>query len=106
MDVVSRIDGEPGPARDCMKAFVTNKKDNQFFFNTEYLKQYAASKSKVTKMLNCSTLAKQRVPVLSKYIEKHNLLAVKTKRNHRKSKLLWIIYTHQPREGTNKPAFK
>ena len=33
-DVVSRIDGEPGPAGDCMKAFITNKKDQQFFFNT------------------------------------------------------------------------
>ena len=41
--------GESGPAGDCMKAFVTNKKDNQFFFNTEYLKQYTASKSEVTR---------------------------------------------------------
>ena len=48
-DAVSRIDGEPGLAGDCMKAFVTNKKDNQFFFNTEYLKQYTASKSEVTR---------------------------------------------------------
>ena len=24
---VSRIDGEPGPADDCMKAFVTNRKE-------------------------------------------------------------------------------
>ena len=31
-----------------MKAFVTNKKDNQFFFNTKYLK-YTASKSEVTR---------------------------------------------------------
>ena len=26
-DVVSRIDGEPGPTGDCMKAFVTNRKE-------------------------------------------------------------------------------
>lgn len=44
-EVVSRIDGEPGPAGDCMKAFVTNKKDKQFFFNTEYLNAYNAGKS-------------------------------------------------------------
>ena len=30
-DFVSRIDGEPGPASDCMKAFVTNRKEQQFF---------------------------------------------------------------------------
>ena len=30
-DFVSRIDGEPGPAGDCMKAFVTNRKEQQFF---------------------------------------------------------------------------
>ena len=48
-DVVTRIDGEPGPVGDCMKAFVTNKKDNLFFFNTKYLKQYTASKSEVTR---------------------------------------------------------
>ena len=30
-DVVSRINGEPGPTGDCMKAFVTNRKEQQFF---------------------------------------------------------------------------
>ena len=31
-DFVSRIDGEPGLTGDCMKAFVTNRKEQQFFF--------------------------------------------------------------------------
>ena len=35
-------------------------------------------------MLNDGTLAKQRVPVLNKYIEKHNLFAVKTKKKSQK----------------------
>ena len=35
-EVGSRIDGEPSPAGDCMKALVTlNKGDQQFFFNTD-----------------------------------------------------------------------
>ncbi|CAB3986840.1 RNA-directed DNA polymerase from transposon X-element [Paramuricea clavata] len=45
-EVVSRIDGEPGPAGDCMKAFVTKKNDQQFFFNTEYLQKYAGKSEK------------------------------------------------------------
>ena len=49
-DVVSRIDGEPGPAGDCMKAFVTNRKEQQFFFNTEYIQQYNAAKSETRKV--------------------------------------------------------
>ena len=44
-DVVSRINGEPGPAGDCMMVFVTNRKEQQFFFNTEYIQQYNAAKS-------------------------------------------------------------
>ena len=48
-DVVSRIDGEPGPAGDCMKAFVTSRKEQQFFFNTEYIQQYNATKSETRK---------------------------------------------------------
>ena len=39
-DFVSRIDGEPGPARDCMRAFVTNTKEHQFFSNTNLLQEY------------------------------------------------------------------
>ena len=49
-DVVSRIDGEPGPTGDCMKAFVTNRKEQQFFFNTEYIQQYNAAKSETRKV--------------------------------------------------------
>ena len=49
-DVVSRIDGEPGPASDCMKAFVTNRKEQQFFFSTEYIQQYYATKSETRKV--------------------------------------------------------
>ena len=49
-DFVSRIDGEPGPAGDCMKAFVTNRKEQQFFFNTEYTQQYNAAKSETRKV--------------------------------------------------------
>ena len=49
-DVVSRIDGEPGPAGDCMKAFVTNRKEQQFFFNTEYIQQYYAAKWETRKV--------------------------------------------------------
>ncbi|CAB4020533.1 RNA-directed DNA polymerase from transposon X-element, partial [Paramuricea clavata] len=49
-EVVSRIDGEPGPAGDCMKAFVTKKNDQQFFFNTEYLHKYNAGKSEKKKV--------------------------------------------------------
>ena len=41
-DVVSRIDGEPGPAGDCVRAFVTNTKKQQFFFNTKQLQDYNA----------------------------------------------------------------
>ena len=35
-------------------------------------------------MLNDGTLAKQRVPILDKYIQKHNLLAVKRKNKPQK----------------------
>ena len=49
-DFVSRIDGEPGPTGDCMKAFVTNRKEQQFFFNTEYTQQYNAAKSETRKV--------------------------------------------------------
>ena len=47
---MSRIDGDPGPAGDCMKALVTNKRDQQFFFNTEYLQKYNAAKSEKKKV--------------------------------------------------------
>ena len=47
---MSRIDGDPGPAGDCMKASVTNKRDQQFFFNTEYLQKYNAAKSEKKKV--------------------------------------------------------
>ena len=49
-EVVSRIDGEPGTAGDCMKALVTNKRHQQFFFNTEYLQKYNAAKSEKKKI--------------------------------------------------------
>ena len=49
-DVVSRIAGEPGPAGDCMNAFVANRKEQQFFFNTEYIQQYYAVKSETRKV--------------------------------------------------------
>ena len=49
-DVLSRIDGKPGPAGDCMKAFVTNRKEQHFFFNTEYIQQYNAAKSEARKV--------------------------------------------------------
>ena len=49
-NVVSRINGEPGPACDFMKAFVTNRKEQQFFFNTEYIQQYNAAKSETRKV--------------------------------------------------------
>ena len=44
-DIVSRIDGEPGPAGDCMRAHVTNTKEQQFYFNTKQLQEYNAVKS-------------------------------------------------------------
>ena len=44
-DVVSRINGEPGPAGDCMKAFVTKRKEQQFSLNTKCIQQYNAAKS-------------------------------------------------------------
>ncbi len=44
-DIVTRIDGEPGPAGDCMKALVTSKVTNQFFFNTKYLHAYTSANS-------------------------------------------------------------
>ena len=47
---VSRIDGVPGPADDCMKAFVTNRKEQQFFFSTEYIQQYNAAMSETRKV--------------------------------------------------------
>ena len=49
-DFVSRIDSELGPTGDCMKAFVTNRKEQQFFFNTEYTQQYNAAKSETRKV--------------------------------------------------------
>ena len=49
-DVVSRIDGEPGPAGDCMNAFVANRKEQQFFFSTKYIQQYYAAKSETRKV--------------------------------------------------------
>lgn len=49
-DNVSRTDGKPGPAGDCMKAFVTNRKQQQFFFSTEYIQQYNAAKSETRKV--------------------------------------------------------
>ena len=33
-----------------MKAFVTNRKEQQFFFNTEYIQQYSASKLETRKV--------------------------------------------------------
>ena len=33
-----------------MKAFVTNRKEQQFFFNTEYTQQYNAAKSETRKV--------------------------------------------------------
>ena len=33
-----------------MKAFVTNRKEQQFFFNTEYIQQYYAAKSETRKV--------------------------------------------------------
>lgn len=50
-DVVSRIDGEPGPAGDCMRVFVTNTKEKQFFFNTKQLQEYNAGKSEKKKQV-------------------------------------------------------
>ena len=46
---MSRIDGEPGPAGDYMRAFVTNRKELKFFFNTEYIQQYNAAKLEMGK---------------------------------------------------------
>ena len=48
-DIAARIDGEPGPAGDCMKALVTSNVANQFFFNTKYLHAYTSAKSEVEK---------------------------------------------------------
>jgi len=33
-----------------MKAFVTNRKEQQFFFNTEYIQQYNAAKPEATRV--------------------------------------------------------
>ena len=42
-DVTERIQGEPGPAGDFMHSFVTPQKEDQFFFNTEQLKQFVST---------------------------------------------------------------
>ena len=48
-DIATRIDGQPGPAGDCMKAFVTSNVANQFFLNTNYLHAYTSAKSEKLK---------------------------------------------------------
>ena len=35
---------------DCMKAFVTNRKEQQFFFSTEYIQPYNVAKSETRKV--------------------------------------------------------
>lgn len=42
-DVTERIQGEPGPGGDFIQAFVTPRKEDQFFFNTEQLKQFVST---------------------------------------------------------------
>ena len=44
-DVEGRIDDEPGPAGDYLKGYVTTGEKSQFFFNREYLMEYAAAKT-------------------------------------------------------------
>ena len=49
-DIATRIDGEPGPAGDCMTmTLVTSNVANQFFFNTKYLHAYTSAKSEKLK---------------------------------------------------------
>ncbi|XP_070580686.1 uncharacterized protein [Ptychodera flava] len=49
-DVQLRIDDEPGPAGDYMKAFVTVKKDDQFFYNAVNLASYVTTHSQSKKL--------------------------------------------------------
>ena len=42
-DIASRIDSEPGPSSSFMQAFVTYRKDVQFFVNTEWLNKWRKS---------------------------------------------------------------
>ena len=48
-DVAGRIDDEPGPAGDYLKGYVTTGEKSQFFFNREYLMEYAAAKTEAKK---------------------------------------------------------
>ena len=77
----------------------TEKKQKNAKENTMSYKEFDWNK-----MLNDGTLATQRVPVLNKYIEEHNLFSVKTKK--KSEKVTAIIYSPQPtRAKTNKPPF-
>jgi len=46
-DVRERINHEPGPAGDFMLSFLTPKKDEQCFFNTEELRQYVGKQKDI-----------------------------------------------------------
>lgn len=42
-DVAERINDEPGPAGDFIQSHLSPPKDEQFFFNTEHLRQFVSS---------------------------------------------------------------
>ena len=50
-DVASRIDSEPGPSGSFMQSFVTDHKEDQFFYNTEFLLKWKKSGKRARKDL-------------------------------------------------------
>ena len=67
----NRIDDEPGPAGDYMKAYVALPESDQFFFNGSYLKEYvsATSISKKHSVLDHNYFSK-----MDSFIQSHVIL--------------------------------
>ena len=75
-DVTERIQDEPGPAGDFMKAFVTPRENEQFFFNAKQLREFTSAAESKQKDVpghayfqKIETFLKQHVQVGELYLE-------------------------------------
>ena len=68
-DVAERINYEPGPAGDFIQSHLSPQKDEQFFFNTEHLRQFVSSaESKQKNVPGCAYFKK-----ISVFLQSHVL---------------------------------
>ena len=75
-DVAERINYEPGPAGDFIQSHLSPQKDEQFFFNTEHLRQFVSSAESKQKNVpgcayfkNLSVFLQSHVQVGELYLE-------------------------------------